>query len=139
MGSILTHPALYHQQVRSRLLPAVLSICLVCNAQTDWRTHVGPGDKARTNPLASQSQAAGEGAKLYAANCAKCHGDDANGKAGRPGLRTDRVAGETDGELFWILQNGARWHGMPAWASLGDDKLWQLVTWLRTERPATAH
>jgi mono/diheme cytochrome c family protein len=105
-------------------------------AQTDWRTRVSAEAKSRANPLAGQAAAAAAGAQLYAAHCAKCHGDDANGRAGRPGLRTDRVAGETDGELFWILQNGARWQGMPAWSSLGDTALWQLVVSLRAQRPA---
>jgi mono/diheme cytochrome c family protein len=121
------------------LLAALLAPTSSGHAQTDWRTRVTAAEKARTSPVAATPATLAQGAQLYANNCLKCHGQDLNGKPGRPGLRTARVVGESDGELFWILENGARWHGMPAWADLGHDKLWSLVLYLRSQQgePAT--
>jgi mono/diheme cytochrome c family protein len=40
----------------------------------------------------------------------------------------------SDGELYWIIQNGVRLSGMPAWgeARPDDAETWQLVTVVRS-------
>jgi len=85
------------------------------------------------------SIAAGE--KLYGAECATCHG--LNGRtptdAGRwmypraADLTSEQVQQYSDPELFWILKNGIRLSGMPAFGRVEtDEHLWQLVHYLRT-------
>ena len=38
----------------------------------------------------------------------------------------------TDGELFYIVQNGVRWTGMPAWKSdHTPEESWRLVSFIR--------
>jgi hypothetical protein len=39
----------------------------------------------------------------------------------------------TDGELYWIIKNGIRLTGMPAWGDPGDDdrESWGLVAFIR--------
>jgi mono/diheme cytochrome c family protein len=119
-------------------VPAVLS---VAQADGKWLHRVPDEDRTRKNPLAGQAQtreqAASAGKSLFAENCAKCHGTDANGKRNRPSLRSPRIRHATDGELFWMLQHGNPYQGMPPWSSLPEIQRWQIVTYLRTLPPAT--
>ena len=37
-----------------------------------------------------------------------------------------------DGELYYIIHNGVRWTGMPAWGEPGDDPdSWKMVLFIR--------
>jgi hypothetical protein len=55
-----------------------------------------------------------------------------------PDLRLPATQDLTDGELFWIIENGVRFTGMPAFASAGDHNghggaldSWKLVHFIR--------
>jgi cytochrome c oxidase cbb3-type subunit 3 len=89
-------------------------------------------DRERANPYAGKPEAISAGKLLFAENCAKCHGSDAEGRRGRPSLRSERVAHATDGELAWLLRNGSLGKGMPSWSSLPEPKRWQLIAFLRS-------
>jgi mono/diheme cytochrome c family protein len=42
------------------------------------------------------------------------------------------VQQRSDGALFYIIQNGIRWTGMPAWKNEhSPDETWKLVTFIR--------
>jgi len=94
-----------------------------------------------TNPLPSTDQNLIAGVKLYAQNCAVCHGD-AGGKATDvakglyqkpPQLAKDGVEDDPDGVTFWKLSHGIRWTGMPAFGkTLKEDQIWQLTLFLKT-------
>jgi mono/diheme cytochrome c family protein len=84
------------------------------------------------NPLAGQETAAAGGRKLYDDHCAQCHGSDAHGREHAVDLHSPAIQSAPDGSLFWALRNGRIRRGMPSWASLPDQQLWQLVTYLRT-------
>jgi mono/diheme cytochrome c family protein len=88
------------------------------------------------NPLPPSPLNIADGTQSYQLYCSGCHGAAGTGRKGRPALDTARVEGETDGEIYWILHNGSKGHGMPAWRSLGDQNLWQLVLYLRTLTPS---
>lgn len=85
------------------------------------------------------SIAAGE--ELYGAECAMCHGLNGrtltdNGRWMYP-RAADLTSGQTqqysDRELFWILKNGIRLSGMPAFGKVEtDEHIWQLVHYIRT-------
>jgi hypothetical protein len=47
-----------------------------------------------------------------------------------PDLRAEHIQNLTDGELFYIIKNGVRFTGMPAW-DLPDDHNWKLVALIR--------
>jgi mono/diheme cytochrome c family protein len=81
------------------------------------------------------------GGTHYGLDCSVCHADD--GRAERaPGefmypraadLTSKRVQGYSDRELFWIIQNGVRFTGMPAFAKVETpDHIWDLVNYVRT-------
>ena len=49
-----------------------------------------------------------------------------------PDLTQPSVQSKTDGELFWIVQNGIRMTGMPAFGPTHkDEELWTLVAFMR--------
>lgn len=90
---------------------------------------------------ASTPASVAEGGKLYGAECAMCHG--LSGKtptdAGRwmypraADLASPPVQQYSDPELFWIVRNGIRLSGMPAFGKVeSDEHIWQLVHYVRT-------
>ena len=116
------------------LLGLVCIAALMCHAKSDgaWLKKVGSADRARTNPYAGSPDAIAAGRNLFLANCAKCHGDHAQGKGSRPGLRSDRLRSATDGEIAWIVKNGNPFAGMPSWGALPEPERWQIVAYLRS-------
>ena len=88
-----------------------------------------------------------EGDKLYAIDCSMCHGPDGHTPtdSGRwmypraSDLTSPAVQGYSDPELFWIVKNGIRLSGMPAFGRVETDEyIWNLVHYLRTIR-GSAH
>jgi mono/diheme cytochrome c family protein len=92
------------------------------------------------NPMAKDPAAIRAGMAHYKEMCVFCHGApgvDAS-EAGEglnppaPDLTLARIQKRTDGELFWILQNGIRMTGMPAFGPTHkDEELWKMVAFLR--------
>jgi mono/diheme cytochrome c family protein len=89
------------------------------------------------------SVAAGE--KLYGAECGTCHGLNArtptdNGRWMYPraaDLTSEQVQQYSDRELFWIVRNGIRLSGMPAFGRVEtDEHIWQLVHYVRSLSPS---
>jgi mono/diheme cytochrome c family protein len=81
------------------------------------------------------------GGSHYGLDCSICHADD--GRSQRtPGLwmyprasdlTSKQVQSYSDQELFWIIQNGIRFTGMPAFGNVETpDHVWDLVNYVRT-------
>ena len=111
-------------------LIALAPSCL--SAAPDWLTRVPAASRAEMNPLGSDPRAALAGARIFTRNCASCHGKNGQGHQRRPSLRTARVRKATDGELQWLLRNGALTEGMPSWSNLPEAQRWQVISYLRT-------
>ena len=99
-------------------------------------------DRARTNPVPRSEAAERAGLEHFADHCAVCHGNDGGGATnfGRgmfppsPDLRAEPTQRMTDGELFYIIENGVRFTGMPAFATgtaEGEEESWKLVHFIR--------
>jgi|SRR6476646_10699010 mono/diheme cytochrome c family protein len=102
-------------------------------------------DRMRINPLASSRDASNEGLQHFARYCALCHGNTGshentalgNGLFPKPPDLRDALTQQlTDGEIFYIIENGVRFTGMPAFGTgvrteAGDRQTWQLVTFIR--------
>ncbi len=77
-----------------------------------WLLRVPGNERDRINPLANAPDATAAGSKIFHQHCAKCHGDNGQGKVDRkhvrPNLHSFRVKQATPGELFWLLTNGSR-------------------------------
>lgn len=94
------------------------------------------------NPEASSPQVIAAGRAHFADHCAICHANDGSGQTemGRnlypraPDLRLARTQQLTNGELFYIIENGVRLTGMPAWGDGSDESKrasWHIVALIR--------
>jgi mono/diheme cytochrome c family protein len=93
-----------------------------------------PKSTALSNPLEGQQRAQQAGAKLFAQECAPCHGPDGAGLGKAPPLNRKDVREASPGALFWVLRNGSLNRGMPSFAHLPESRRWQIVTYLRALR-----
>jgi mono/diheme cytochrome c family protein len=94
-----------------------------------------------TNPIAKgDADALREGGEHYKGMCVACHGapgvDPSEAGEGlnppAPDLTLERVQRRSDGELFWIVQNGIRMSGMPAFGATHKERqIWEIVAFLR--------
>ena len=93
-----------------------------------------------SNPFGSDAAAAAAGLPHYKENCLDCHGarnvdtaDFAKGlNPGPPMLDMDDVQKMSDGQLFWVVSQGVRATGMPAFSPTHSPKeIWQIVSFVR--------
>jgi hypothetical protein len=99
------------------------------------------GARARKNPVPNSIEVLADARAHWADHFALCHANDGSGQIemGRrmypppPDMRKDRTQRLTDGELFYIIENGIRLTGMPAWggSEIGEQDSWKLVHFIR--------
>jgi len=89
-----------------------------------------------------------EGQKRFGTECSMCHGLSGRTQtdAGRwmypraADLGSAHVQQYSDRELFWIIKNGIRLSGMPAFGKVEtDERIWDLVHYTRTFRSSPAN
>jgi mono/diheme cytochrome c family protein len=94
------------------------------------------------NPVPMSEEAISDGRDHFADHCASCHDNDGSGNTemGRglypraPDMRLSATQNLSDGALFYIIENGVRLTGMPAWGTGtkdGEDASWRLVHFIR--------
>jgi cytochrome c len=93
------------------------------------------------NPMTASPEVLVEARRHFADHCASCHGNDGSGgtEMGQklyppaPDMTLPATQNLTDGELYYIIENGVRFTGMPAWGSGGsnDHDTWHLVLFIR--------
>jgi mono/diheme cytochrome c family protein len=95
-----------------------------------------------SNPVPVSEAVVKEGMEHFADHCAVCHGNDGSGgtEMGRglypraPDMRLPATQNLSDAELFYIIENGVRLTGMPAWSTgtkEGETSSWHLVHFIR--------
>ena len=98
--------------------------------------------RERRTPVASTQESLVEGMGHFADHCASCHANDGSGNTemGRglypkaPDMRLPATQRLSDGELFYIIENGIRFTGMPAWGTgtkASEESTWHLVQFIR--------
>jgi mono/diheme cytochrome c family protein len=129
--------ALLHNGLSARARPSAMEEMLARNA---WHLSIPSDARAMSNPLAASAENLKDARLHFADHCAICHANDGSGDApfGRglypkpPDLRQPETQKRSDGELFWIIENGVRFTGMPSFASEGmSDDSWKLVVFIR--------
>lgn len=92
------------------------------------------------NPVAVTPEILTEARDHFADHCAICHGNDGSGNTTigqnlypkAPDMRLARTQNLTDGEIYYIIHNGIRLTGMPAWGTDENDQdSWKLVYFIR--------
>lgn len=104
------------------------------------------GRKA-VNPVPFSAEVWTESRAHFADHCATCHANDGSGQTEigqrmypkAPDMRLEETQELTDGELYWIIENGIRLTGMPAWGTGGSNDLdtWKLVHFIRRLKDLT--
>ena len=107
--------------------------------------------KARNqeNPWQATPEILREAREDFTDRCAVCHGSDGSGQTqdGRnlypkpPDLRAPQTQNLTDGQIRYIIRNGVRLTGMPAWShphEEQDNDSWKLVLFIRDLRQLSA-
>ena len=98
--------------------------------------------KRLTNPVTVTPDVLAAARAHFADHCALCHANDGSGNTEMgqslypkaPDMRLPATQSLTDGELYYIIQNGVRLTGMPAWGTKdddADDDSWMLVHLIR--------
>jgi mono/diheme cytochrome c family protein len=109
-------------------------------ARTARALSIPASERNAKNPFAPTPELLSEARSHFADHCATCHGNDGTGKTeiGQnlypkpPDMRQSETQSLTDGEIYYIIHNGIRLTGMPAWGAAGkDDDSWKLVLFIR--------
>jgi mono/diheme cytochrome c family protein len=90
------------------------------------------------NPVSPTDENLIEGLKIYSMNCAQCHGGIDRkpaplGQSFYPPAPNLMLEPDDDPEwhIFYIVHNGVRYTGMPAWEKmLSDDDIWKVTAFL---------
>ena len=132
--------SLLHDGLSARATPTKFEIMVARNAR-----HLAIPSNARLaqNPVLDSPEDLRDARLHFADHCAICHANDGSGQSmigsglypKPPDLRLPETQNLTDGELFWIIENGVRFTGMPAFSSGGEhggmQSSWKLVHFIR--------
>jgi mono/diheme cytochrome c family protein len=93
------------------------------------------------NPVGASAENLHDARLHFADHCAICHGNDGGGDTmmgnglypNTPDLRLPETQNLSDGEIFWIIENGVRFTGMPAFGGThgSQEDSWKLVRFIR--------
>ena len=105
--------SLLHDGLSARATPSPLETVI---ARKSRLLSIPAGARAMANPIADSAEVQREARLHFADHCATCHGNDGSGQTPvghglypkPPDLRATHTQKLSDGELFWIIENGVR-------------------------------
>ncbi|HXE35285.1 MAG TPA: cytochrome c [Verrucomicrobiae bacterium] len=130
--------SLLHNGVSAKATPSAIEVMMARRAR-----HMALPSEARSlvNPVAATEENLRDGRLHFADHCAICHGNDGSCDTMMgsglypkpPDLRLAETQKLSDGELFWIIENGVRFTGMPAFSTRhsSPEDSWKLVLFIR--------
>jgi mono/diheme cytochrome c family protein len=145
--------------MRLHVLVPALAIAAIAAVSAQQHEHQGthpstgahhhPQAAKMKNPVAADAKSIAAGKQIYDAQCAGCHGDTGKGDGAmgadldpQPPDLTDAEwkHGSTDGELYLVIQGGAKGTGMKAFGKkLTAHQIWDVVNYIRSIGPAKSH
>jgi mono/diheme cytochrome c family protein len=124
----------------------LISVAVVAFACTVWaqqsqppaESKVPPEAAQKANPVKPSPESHAKAKKLYAIDCAMCHGEKGDGKGDMASdmknvtdfTNPDSMKDRTDGELFYIIRKG-KGEMPPEGDRAKDDDVWSLVNYIR--------
>jgi mono/diheme cytochrome c family protein len=130
--------SMLHDGLSARATPTAMETMLARNARG---LAIPATARNQHNPIVSSDQTLREARAHFADHCATCHGNDGSGDTmyGKgmypkpPDLRLADTQKLSDGELFWIIENGIRFTGMPSFGGGhgSQEDSWKLVLFIR--------
>jgi mono/diheme cytochrome c family protein len=130
--------SILHNGLSARATPTAMEAMIARNVR-----HLAIPANARNehNPIAASDETLKGARAHFADHCASCHANDGSGDTmyGKglypkpPNLRLEDTQKLSDGELFWIIENGVRFTGMPAFGggAHSQEDSWKLVLFIR--------
>jgi mono/diheme cytochrome c family protein len=123
----------------SRRVPAAIEVTVMTSAR-NWA--IPSAMRAKANPVPATQDVIRLGMSHFADHCSICHANTGSGSTligqslfpPAPDMREPRTQGLTDGELFYIIEHGVPFTGMPAWSNgtpEGETASWTLVRFIR--------
>lgn len=140
VGLALVTRWLLHDGLSARATPSRLETFL---ARKLWHLSIPFSARENANPIADSAEVQREARLHFADHCASCHGNDGSGDTPMghglypkpPDLLAERTQKLSDGELFWVIENGVRFTGMPAFGGVAEhgtnEDSWKLVRFIR--------
>jgi mono/diheme cytochrome c family protein len=104
--------------------------------------------KKLKNPLTATKENITQGRALFNQHCASCHGQDGKGKTtiatsmkSKPtDLTGSAMQGITNGEIYWVITNGIKLAGMPAYKTKANTQArWQMTLYVKHLMGAHPH
>ena len=132
--------SLTHSGLSTRAQPSALESAI---AAVMRKLAMPSASRDAKNPVEDTAEVQHEARLHFADHCAICHGNDGSGETAMghgmypkpPDLRAAETQERSDGEIFWIIENGVRMTGMPAFGGSGEhgnsQDSWQLVHFIR--------
>lgn len=101
-----------------------------------------PSEYSRlANPVLTNEESIRDGMAHWADHCAQCHANDGSGAdMGKamfpptPDMRAEPTQALSDGALFYTIEQGVRFTGMPSFSTdtpAGEESSWHLVNFIR--------
>ncbi|QPJ62424.1 MAG: cytochrome c [Candidatus Nitronauta litoralis] len=139
----------------SKNLFCIFLIIFLFSANNIWarecpqqrKTQVAPSSfQKKTNPLRKEPGHLKKGKvlahiKAKPIACKQCHGMKGDGQGAmafnmNPKPRNftcnQTMDSISDGQLYWIIKNGSKGTAMPSYSYLSDEKIWQLIHYIRS-------
>jgi mono/diheme cytochrome c family protein len=130
--------SILHNGLSARATPTAMEVMLARNVRG---LAIPANARNEHNPITPSEEALKDARAHFANHCASCHGNDGGGDTmyGKglypkpPDLRLSQTQKLSDGELFWIIENGVRFTGMPAFGGShgSQEDSWKLVLFIR--------
>jgi mono/diheme cytochrome c family protein len=125
--------------ISARAVPGQIETAV---ARTMRRLAIPRAGRDQENPVKRTPEIVAAGMAHYADHCAACHANDGSGETEiglglypkPPDMRQAATQSLSDGELFYIIENGVRLTGMPAWGTgtpENAEETWHLVHFIR--------
>jgi mono/diheme cytochrome c family protein len=138
--------SILHDGLSARAKPNKIEIAV---ARTARHLAIPSDARVAQNPMLDSAEDLREARLHYADHCAICHANDGSGDTimgnglypKPPDMRLPETQNLTDGELYWIIENGVRLTGMPSFpeeqkhgtngSHTGGMENWRLVHFIR--------
>jgi len=130
--------SILHDGLSARAKPTGLEAMLARNARA---MAIPAGAGKMQNPIPASPEILRDARLHFADHCAICHANDGSGDSMMgnglypkpPDLRAFDTQKLSDGEIFWIIENGVRFTGMPSFGGTHDSQQdsWKLVRFIR--------
>jgi mono/diheme cytochrome c family protein len=138
LGIAVAAASILHDGLSSRANASALETMMARKAR---RMAIPAGARKLQNPAADTPENLRDARLHFADHCAICHANDGSGDTmmGRnlypkpPDLRLEQTQKLADGEIFWVIENGVRFTGMPAFGGAhgSEEDSWKLVRFIR--------